>query len=396
MSAPKEQSAKLYTHTNLHLVFGVTLMVVMGVSSIAPAFPPIMRALNLTPTSVAWLVTAFTLPGVFLTPILGILADRYGRKTVLVPALFTFGVFGTLCAFAESFETLILLRFMQGVGAASLGALNATIISDLYSGNDRITAMVLNAGVLSFGTTLFPLLGGGLATLGWHWPFILPVTAIPLGLLVLVKLKTPRPDSGGEFMEYMRLAIKRATAPRALALFGTTCATFIILYGMIIAFLPVYLHDRFGSEPWAIGTLIAAASLTTALLSSQLGRIAKAISLRWLLVLAFLLYALSAGLTPLMPGQWWMLVPILIFGAAQGLNIPTVQTMLAGLAPMEQRGAFMALNGTVLRIGQTLGPVVMGAAYAAGGMNGVFAASGAIAVGVALLVMVMVRGKDVE
>lgn len=394
MPQPQDQPAKLHTHTNLQLVFGVTLMVVMGVSSIAPAFPPIMQALDLTPTSVAWLVTAFTLPGVFLTPVLGILADRYGRKTVLVPALFTFGVFGTLCAFADSFETLVLLRFLQGVGAASLGALNATIISDLYSGNDRIAAMGLNAGVLSFGTTLFPLLGGGLATVGWHWPFALPVTAIPLGILVLLKLDAPRPDSGGAFMEYMRLAARRAMAPRALALFGTTCATFIILYGMIIAFLPVYLAERFGAEPWAIGTLIAAASLTTALLSSQLGRIARAVTLRWLLVTAFALYALSAVLTPLMPGQWWMLVPILIFGAAQGLNIPTVQAMLADLAPMEQRGAFMALNGTVLRIGQTVGPVVMGGAYALGGMNGVFAATAALALAVAAVVTIVLRGGD--
>lgn len=382
----------LLRQRNLHLIFCVTLTVVMGVSSIAPAFPDIMDALGLAATQVAWLVTAFTLPGVFLAPVLGILADRYGRKRVLVPSLLVFGVFGSLCALADSFAVLVGLRFLQGVGAAALGALNVTILSDLYDGNERITAMGYNAGVLSFGTTLFPLLGGGLATLGWHWPFVLPVTALPLALAVLLLLESPRPRGGAAFMEYMRQAVRRAVEPRALALFASTCMTFMILYGMLVAFLPVYLAQRFGAEPWAIGTIIASASLTTALLAARLGALARAVPLRLLLTLAFALYALAAVLVPLMPGLWWVLLPVLVFGAAQGLNIPTVQAMLAELAPMEQRGAFMALNGTVLRLGQTLGPVVMGGAFVAWGMDGVFWATAALALAAAGLILAAVRG----
>jgi MFS family permease len=391
-TAARPAPRPLLRQRNLHLLFCVTLTVVMGVSSIAPAFPDIMDALDLSATQVAWLVTAFTLPGVFLAPVLGILADRHGRKRVLVPSLLAFGVFGSLCALADSFALLVGLRFLQGVGAAALGALNVTILSDLYAGNERITAMGYNAGVLSFGTTLFPLLGGGLATLGWHWPFVLPVLALPLALAVLLWLDAPQPRGGAEFMDYMRQAVRRAVEPRALALFASTCMTFMILYGMLVSFLPVYLAQRFGAEAWAIGTIIASASLTTALLAARLGALARAVPLRLLLALAFGLYALSAVLVPLMPGLWWVLLPVLAFGAAQGLNIPTVQAMLADLAPMEQRGAFMALNGTVLRLGQTLGPVVMGGAFVAWGMDGVFWATAALALVAAALVLAAVRG----
>jgi len=391
-TAARPAPRPLLRQRNLHLLFCVTLTVVMGVSSIAPAFPDIMDALDLSATQVAWLVTAFTLPGVFLAPVLGILADRHGRKRVLVPSLLAFGVFGSLCALADSFALLVGLRFLQGVGAAALGALNVTILSDLYAGNERITAMGYNAGVLSFGTTLFPLLGGGLATLGWHWPFVLPVLALPLALAVLLWLDAPQPRGGAKFMDYMRQAVRRAVEPRALALFASTCMTFMILYGMLVSFLPVYLAQRFGAEAWAIGTIIASASLTTALLAARLGALARAVPLRLLLALAFGLYALSAVLVPLMPGLWWVLLPVLAFGAAQGLNIPTVQAMLADLAPMEQRGAFMALNGTVLRLGQTLGPVVMGGAFVAWGMDGVFWATAALALAAAALVLAAVRG----
>jgi MFS family permease len=386
-----ESDAKLYRHGNLQILFGVTLMVVMGVSSIAPAFPPIIKAFGLSSAKVAWLVTAFTVPGVFLTPVFGVLADRYGRKRVLVPALACFGVFGAACVLADDFTTLVGLRFLQGVGAASLGALNMTIISDLYAGHDRVVALGYNAGVLALGTTLFPLMGGGLAQLGWHWPFILPLTALPLALVVALRLECPEPERAVPFMVYMRMALKRATTPRALGLFATTALTFIILYGVLITFLPIYLHDAFGAQPWAIGCIFASASGATGLASTQLGRLAKTVRPTRLLTAAFLLYAASAALVPLMPGLWWTLVPVSLFGLAQGLNIPCVQSLLADLAPMEQRGAFMALNGTVLRIGQTLGPVIFGAAYALADYPGVFATGTTLALIAGALVFVLIR-----
>lgn len=388
-----DASPKLYAHRNLQILFGVTLMVVMGVSSIAPAFPAVAKAFSLSAAGVAWLVTAFTLPGIFLTPVFGILADRYGRKRVLVPALVCFGVFGGACALADGFAALVVLRFFQGVGAASLSALNMTIISDLYAGDERVQALGYNAAVLSLGTTLFPLLGGGLAQMGWRWPFLVPLTALPLAAVVALRLDAPEPDGAGEFMEYMRSALRRATGPRALGLFATTTLTFIILYGVLITFMPLFLHETFGAEPWAIGVIFSAASGGTAVMATQLGRLARSVRPVRLLSMAFAFYAASAALTPLMPGLWWVLVPVLLFGVAQGMNIPCVQTLLAELAPMEQRGAFMALNGTVLRIGQTLGPVVMGAGYAVAGFPGVFAVGAALALASLVLVLVLLRGE---
>jgi MFS transporter, ACDE family, multidrug resistance protein len=70
------------------------------------------------------LITVFTLPGVFLTPVAGVLSDKFGRKTVLIPSLLLFGVAGGACALARDFELLLGLRVLQGVGAATLGATN--------------------------------------------------------------------------------------------------------------------------------------------------------------------------------------------------------------------------------------------------------------------------------
>lgn len=84
------------------------------------------------------------------------LADRYGRKKILVPSLMLFGIAGGACMFTRDYHILLICRFFQGTGAASLGALNVTVIGDLYSGKERTTAMGYNASVLSIGTATYP------------------------------------------------------------------------------------------------------------------------------------------------------------------------------------------------------------------------------------------------
>ena len=122
---------KVYKDHNLHVLWGVTLMAVLGVSSVTPAFPRIVQELGFSSGQVGLLITVFTLPGIVLTPVLGVLSDRYGRKKILVPALLPFGVAGGACALARSFELLWASRFFQGMGAAALGTLNVTVIGDI-------------------------------------------------------------------------------------------------------------------------------------------------------------------------------------------------------------------------------------------------------------------------
>ena len=128
-----ESKNRLYRDPNLQIVFAVTLIMIMGVSSISPAFPEIQTAFGISKPTVGLLIVVFTLPGVLFTPVLGVLADRFGRKKILVPSLLLFGVAGSACFFARDFNLLLTLRFLQGIGAASLGSLNVTIIGDLYS-----------------------------------------------------------------------------------------------------------------------------------------------------------------------------------------------------------------------------------------------------------------------
>ena len=112
-----------------------------------------------------------------------------------------------------------------------------------------------------------------------------------------------------------------------------------------------------------------------------------------LITFAFALYAVSFLASPWIPGHWLVALPVALFGVAQGMNYPVVMSLLAGLAPTEHRAIFMSANGMVLRIGQTLGPLVMAGVFAWGGMDRVFYAAMGICVGMFLILPWMIGKK---
>lgn len=383
---------RLSRDRNLQIIFGVTLLAVMAVSSIAPALPAIVRDLGISKLQVGLLITAFTLPGMVLAPFLGVLADRFGRKRILVPSIFLFGLAGTACALTRDFNTLIVLRVFQGVGAAALGSLNVTIIGDLYSGRRRAAAMGLNASVLSIGVASYPLIGGALASLAWHYPFYLSLAAIPLGLIVLTALRNPEPRSKEGLRDYLGGTWGYLKNLKVAALFAAGVLTFIILYGALLIYFALLLDESFHASAFTIGLVMSLMSLTTAIVSSQLGRISAWFSEATLIKAAFAIYALALALIPLMPSLWLLLIPVMIFGIGQGVNLPSIHTLVAGLAPMEYRAAFMSINAAMLRLGQTIGPPLVGLFYVYGGSDAAFYATAGLALVASVTAILVGKG----
>jgi MFS family permease len=219
------------------------------------------------------LITAFTLPGVFLTPVLGVLADRWSRERMLIPALMVFGLAGGACSLSRHFGVLLVLRFIQGIGAAALSVLYVTLIGDLYSGQERTMAMGYNASVLSVGTAGYPAVGGALAMLGWYYPFALSLLAIPLAFAVIVGLENPEPKAEQGFRAYLSCAWDSIRDRRAIGLFALTLMTFLIIYGAYLTYFPFLMESAFRASPFLIGVTMSAMSLMTALTSSQLGEV---------------------------------------------------------------------------------------------------------------------------
>lgn len=376
---------------NVVIIFGVTLIAVMGIASITPAFPGIIRYFGISTQQVGLLIAAFTLPGVFLTPVTGILADRFGRKLVLVPSLFIFGIAGFLCSFMRDFHSLLALLFIEGIGASGLSSINITLIGDLYSGEKRTALMGYNASILSIGTAAYPALGGFIAAFGWQYIFYLPLLAIPLGIFVIFGLNNPEPKDHQTLSEYFRRIWKSINQSSVWGLFIVNLLLFVILYGAYLTYFPILLSERLQATSVHIGLLMSVMSLITAIMSSQLGRLNRLLRARTLLLLGVSFYLLSM-LSLLFANEWWQVaVSVIIFGLGHGLMVPSVQNILVGFTTIKERAAFMSFNSMVLRIGQTLGPLVVGIFYGVAGLQGAFLTGVAVAVVMFFVIAVLVR-----
>ena len=391
VNGQKLQDIRISFNVNLILMFGVTLMAVMGVSSIAPAFPGIMKELHLSTLEVGMLISFFTVPGVLFAPIIGIFADRLGRKKVLVPALLLFGFAGGACAFVRDFHVLLLLRFFQGIGGSALGTLSPTILSDLYSGKSRTVVMGYNASVLNVGTASYPAVGGALAMIGWNYPFLLQFTAIPLGILILFYLTNPEPQNHRTILDYMKKTTRSLMRKQVIGIFSLGIISFFVLYGSYLMFFPIVLDTSFGSSPLTIGMILFLTSVTAALTASQIRILVKRFDEKVLIRAGFFLYALAMVIVPFLDSLWEFVFPTLIYGIGIGINIPCITSILASLAPFEHRAAFLSINSMMLRVGQTFGPIIMGLIAGMGGTSWVFFTGAGFSLLMVIIATVMVR-----
>jgi MFS family permease len=129
-------------------------------------------------------VSAYFLVGIFVSPCIGLLADRIGRKRVLVPALGIFSLTGPAGYVAPDYLALLVLRGIQGT-AAALFVTTVTVVDDLFEDARRNASLGANIAVLSVGAAVFPTLGGALAAVAWNAPFLMYALGLPVALFAL-------------------------------------------------------------------------------------------------------------------------------------------------------------------------------------------------------------------
>lgn len=374
---------KIYTDRNLQIIIAIALMAILGSSSIGPVLPTIADALNIPHEQIGLVITAFVLPVAIGTPISGVLADRFGRKQILIPSLFLFAIAGVACVFASNFRTLLELRFLQGIGAAPLESLALTLISDLYRGKMLTAAMGLNASLIGISLAVYPLMSGGLTSLGWQYSFLLPLLAIPIALLVIFVLEIPElpKQQDFNFKSYTAHIAHSVNNYQVIGLLCAAIALFILLFGPYFTYIPIVANDSLGASAVTIGIVQASMALSLAFVSSQIALFPQYISDITLIKVSFIVYTLALIITPALHNVWLLLIPSVLFGAAHGMCFPSTQALLGKLAPQGYRAGFMAVNATVLSLAQGLGPLLAGGAFLLWGINGVFVAGAILAIG---------------
>ena len=371
---------------NLLCCLGLVVFIQLGLTPIIPVLPLMSTKLGFSIGKASLAVAVYTLPSIFLTPFAGYLVDRFGRKEVLIPSVLLYAIAGGLCAFASSYVMLLWLRFFQGVGVVTFDVLFATIIGDLYHGKERVRNMGYVTTTFSLSTAIMPIIGGGLALIHWRIPFVLPIIALGYVFVVIKHLQLPKNKTKIAIAPYLRSVKQALFLNRAIVVYGMTVFGSIGTFGAFQIYFPKLIATDFAGSPVAIGGMLTFTALISAAVSTQLVLINKLLSKRMMLLTSFILYPISICLVPFITNYYCFALPMLLNGIAQGMAYSMMLTVLSEASGKGQRGAVMAINASMLTLGQSIAPFILLIPYNLGGYGWTFTIAAIFMAGCAYLV----------
>ncbi len=362
------------------MIFGITLTGILANTLPNAALPDILEDLGQSDGSGGFFVAAGTIPGIVMAPVIGLLADRYGRRRVLLPCLVVFATFGVLSAFAPSWPILLLCRLCQGFGSAGLINLAVVLIGDGWEGNERVRLIGYNAAVLTISVALLPAVGGVLAELGgWRLAFAPYLLGLVTAAAVARFLPRSAPAGGASMGTQFRAALAVVRRPIVGASIAFGFVLFALVFGLFLTTLSLHLDNEFGLEAGGRGLIIAAPATGATVAALSLGRMRARFGGARLLLAANTLFVVGFCAIGLAPSIWVLVAGAVLYGLGEGTAIPTVQDIVAGAAPTASRGAVVALWVGSARAGQTVGPLMAGAGIATIGTAATFVAGGFVA-----------------
>jgi DHA2 family multidrug resistance protein len=397
----------------------ITLCVILAVimqaldTTIANVALPYMQgSVSASADQINWVLTSYIVAAAIMTTPSGFLATRFGRKRVLMAAVVGFVVASVLCGIAQSLVQIVAFRLLQGFFGAALVPLGQSVLLDVYTVEERGSAMALFGVSVMVGPVLGPVIGGWLTDhYSWRWVFYINV---PLGALAfagisffLRETKTSAAtkldwlgfgslsvaiatmqvflDRGAQldWFSSVEILIEAVVCASALYIFlvhtFTTKNSFVnprlfldrnfsvgvlfifivgITYLASLALLTPYLQTLMGYPVVTAGIVMGPRGLGTMACMFLVGRLVGRVDIRLLILIGLLLTAWAmydmTGWNPNV-SQWTIAVTGFIQGAGLGfLFVPLNTVTFATLAP-EQRVDGTGLFNLSRNVGSSVG-----------------------------------------
>lgn len=335
------------------------------------------------------------------SPIWGVLADRYGRKIMVVRAAGSAAILIGLMGLVSSVWQLLALRLLQGIFTGTVTASQALVSSQ--SPRDRLgySLGVMQTAVF-LGNSFGPLAGGLVAqAVGFRLSFgvaagLLATCAILVALFV--KEEARFAQRRGEPHPSMLAGLRDvAAAPALLSMIG---AIFVVQFAVtqVYPILPQFvqlLEGPHGHAALATGLILAGAGGAGALSASSVGSFSDRIGHRPVLIGAALVAACVSVPQFFVQTTWQLGLLRVADGLALGAMLPSANAMLAGLVPSAKRGAAYGLASSANSLGVAAGPLVTALVVATSGIRAVFLVAAVLLASIALWVSSMVHAQTV-
>lgn len=345
-----------------------TMLPVLGASLLSPVLDSLIEPFRAAPENIGLMISFFTGPAIVIIPIMGVLADRIGRKPILTGSIVLFGLSGTAIAFTSDFQVALGLRILQGIGFAGISPIIITSIGDLYEGESETTGQGLRFMVSGFSGALFPLLAGVLVVSSWQYPFLLYSISFPIAGAVVLWFEEPKSRStpilpdGGVPDQYIRRLFRLSHHRHVFAMVLARAILPMVWVGFI-TYNSLIVVRLMGGSPVEAGILATIWFLTFAISAGQSGRLSSHHTGGWkfILIIGNIAYSSGIGFVVFAPNLPIAIVGIVVSGLGFGLLGSFYRTIITSLAPSDLRAGLVSLSEAGGQVMSTVTPILIGA-----------------------------------
>jgi len=349
------------------VLFAVHLATAAGFSLVIPFLPLYVKQLGVrNPTHVAfWSGVVFAAPALTMmlaAPLWGWLADRYGRKMMLVRSTLAGAVLLGLMGFVNTVEQLALLRAAQGALTGYIAASNALVAATIPRSHVGESFGFLRTGTW-VGTGVGPLLGGFIGELfGYRQSFWFTAVLLTCaGVLVIFFIREPfeglQAQKKRSFLAAYRMILSTPGLPRIFSM------SFVESLGrsMVLPVLPLFMLALMGSTAGvatATGVLLGARALSGSIASLYVGRLGDRIGHGRVVLGGALAMTLLYLPQPFVTAYWQLITLQVLTGLAAVGIIPGIGALISLYVPEGSSGATFGLESSVESLARIIGPML--------------------------------------
>lgn len=367
---------KKQTLPTFAMLSAVPFVMVLSNSMLIPVLPRMQAEMDLTLFEVGLIITAFSIPAGLVLPLAGCLSDHWGRKAIMVPALFLFGLGGLIAGVCplileDPYAAIMAARVVQGIGAGGTYQLSMAITGDIFQSSERSKALGLLESANGLGKVVSPILGSTAALITWYSPFyVYPALAWPVAAGVRFFVKEPAGNKKRESLRGFLASFGTVFRAKAVPLCAVLLAGFTVLFLMFgsLAYLSDILEKSWRVKGVLKGVAISGPVLATTVAAYASGSliqcsVGKRIKPASVLGLGFLTASLVS--ISYFSSVYVVYASLVGFGVGAGLVLPALNMLVTSMAK-QSRGTLTCLYGTVRFFGAALGPPALGLGLQAG------------------------------
>lgn len=373
---------------NLYIIWGAQLIAMMGMSLVVPFLPFFIRDLGVSSIDdvARWSGYVFSGPfffSFFLTPVWGYLGDRYGRKLMVVRAIFGLAISQLLIGFSQNVEMLFFFRMIQGAISGFIAAALALVSATTPQEKAGYALGLLQTATAS-GNVIGPLVGGSLADAFGYRPIFFIVSALCMiaGILIVRFVKdSPLPGAKQETTDSLASNYRYAflSKPIRVALgiiFFSQVA--VLMIQPVFALYVEYLEPNKAHLATIAGAIFSTAGIFMIISAPWWGTRNDVKSYKTNLSFAIFGAAVAYALQGLVTQSYQLIFLRALQGFCMGGILPSLYSYISKNSLQSRRGGIMGIASSFNVLASMLGPTLGGYVAAHAGLRENFFITGGL------------------